>query len=325
MRETVPPHLAESECEIVAPRLVAGYLKGALPQAAAWSVEAHLPGCPSCRSVLAAGLGPDRLERNRAILMTRLALGGTGPAAGTLGRLSQLAGLSQLTRLRGLAGRAARRCGVPAHVWRLLSATPSLRTSWLVGVALTLAAAIGAARYLSPGFDLEGASAKAAALPAVLPASLPFLLLVPLLPLAGVAAAFHPRLDPTADLSTAAPLSAVWLYCVRSVAVIGATLIPAVLAAFALPSSGWLPLLIVLPALGVSVAALALATLIRPLPAALCVGAGWVVVVSGLALSAGSPADAFTGRAQPAWLAVVAAACALLAARHRKLELGWKR
>lgn len=306
MRDPAGPDSAGGACPVIPPGLVTGYMRGLLESAAAMSVEAHLPACPACRTVLAGEVDQTRLDRNRSVLVTRLALPDAGPAGGGLARLAE---------------RLAARCGVPVHVWRLLSVTPALRRSWLAGVGLVLGTAIGAARFAGPGTGLATA-AGGGALPAGM---LPFLILAPLLPLAGVPVAFHPRLDPAADLATAAPVSGVWLFCVRSVAVIAAALVPTSLAAFALPGSGWLPLLIVLPALAVSAAALALATLVRPLPAALSAGAGWVAAVCGAGLLAGSPAVAYAGAAQAAWFAVAVIACCLLAVRHRVLEFGWNR
>jgi hypothetical protein len=294
------PAQAGGGCTQVTPELVAGYASGALDGAAAWSVEAHLPRCARCRASLAAGLDQARLERNRAVLFTRLALPVPGPAE-----------------------RAVTRCGVPQHLWRLLSVTPSLRRSWLAGVALVLAAAIGADFLVAAPAALAGRPGPPLA--GGWPGLLPFLVLAPLLPLAGVAAAFHRRLDPAADLATAAPVSGFWLFCVRSVAVIGTALVLTMLAALALPGGGWLPLLVVLPALAVSVAGLALATVTGPLPAAAGAGAGWVAVVAGLGLAAGSPAVAYGGGAQAVSLAVLIGACCLLAARRPALELGWNR
>lgn len=305
MKDSGPQTAAEAACPVIPPDLVTGYVRGVLGSAAAWSVEAHLPGCAVCRRVLAGDLDQARLDRNRSVLVTRLALPEAGPSAGRASRL---------------AGRAAARCGVPAYVWRLLSVTPSLRWSWLAGLALVLGTAVGAARVAAPVSGLAGRAGGGEALSSGL---LLFLILAPLLPLAGVAAAFHPRLDPAADLAAAAPMSGVWLFCVRSVAVIGAALVPTILAALALPGRGWLPLLVVLPALAVSAAALTLATLVRPLPAALGAGAGWVAIVGGAGLAAGSPAVAYEGAAQAAWLAVTVAACCLLAARHRVLDFRW--
>lgn len=307
MTDQVELPAAEASCPVIAPALVAGYVHGILRSEAAWSVEAHLPACATCRSVLAGHLDQARLDRSRSILATRLALPDAGLAGGRLSRGTE---------------RLLVRCGVPAHVWRLLSVTPSLRRSWLAGVALALGTAIGAARLATPDPRLAGTAGGMGGLQAGL---LPFLILAPMLPLAGVAAAFSPRLDPAADLTVAAPVSGAWLFCVRSVAVIGAALVPIIVAAFALPTSGWLPLLVVLPAMAVSAAALAASTVVRPLPAAIGAGAGWVVAVCAAALAAGSPAGIYSGAAQAAWLAVVAVACCLLAARHRTLDFGWNR
>jgi anti-sigma factor RsiW len=114
-------------CAQLSGDLLARYASGGLDEATAWSVEAHVPACAPCRAALAAQLDGHRLERNKSVLLTRLALPPPGPA-----------------------GRALRWCRVPDHVVTLLSATPSLRRSWLAGVALVLAAAIGSAYLLVP-------------------------------------------------------------------------------------------------------------------------------------------------------------------------------
>jgi hypothetical protein len=295
---------AQRACSHVAPELVAAYVRGELGVAALWSVEAHLPACAACRSVLAAEVDQHRLDRNRSVLMARLALPAAGPAE-----------------------RAVIRCGIPPYVWRLLSVTPSLRRSWLAGIALVLGAAVGSARLWPavPGSGVAGLSGHVTHLGGGVPAAdMLFLLLAPLLPLAGVAAAFHPRLDPAADLATAAPVSGVWLFCVRSVAVIAAALVPVTVAGLALPG-GWLPVLVVLPALAVSAAALALATLTGPLAAAVSAGAGWVAVIAGLGLAGSSPAGAYGSAAQVAALAVITVAGGMLAVRRHTLDLGWNR
>lgn len=273
------------------PDLLAGYARGALTGGAAWSVEAHLPGCRPCLAVLAGGLDQPRLDRNRGVLLTRLAVPAPGPAE-----------------------RLVTRCGVRPHVWRLLSMVPSLRRPWLAGVVLVLAVSVGSARVLTG----TGTGTTAVAL-------LPFLFLAPLLPLAGVAAAFHPSFDPSAGVATAAPVSSLWLFCVRSVAVMVASLIPVMLAALALPGSAWLPVLVVLPALALSGLALAMMTLVRPLQAAVLTGAGWLAAGAGLGLAADSPVAAYGGTVQAVSLTVVVAAGGLLAIRRRTLEFGWPR
>jgi hypothetical protein len=288
-------------CAQLSPDLLAGYASGALPAAAAWSVEAHVPACPACRAVLTRGVEPERLESNRAILLARLALPGSGPL-----------------------GHALRRCRVPDHVAALLSATPSLRRSWLAGIALVLVAAIGAAHLIGPAdaaarqLPVGGSAASWARL-------LPFLVLAPLLPLASVAAAFSVRLDPAYDLAVAAPVSAVWLLCVRAVAVVGATLVPTVLAALALPGPWWLPATLLLPGLAVSAIALAAATVIGPLAGAAGAGAAWVAAVAAPALAMNDPARALGPAGQVGAAAVLAGAVALLASRRERIELGWAR
>jgi hypothetical protein len=305
MTDSLFPSRGEGGCPQVAPELVVGYARGELGTAAAWSVEVHLPACAACRTVLGAEADQLRLARNRSVLLARLALPAPGPAEGL-----------------------AAWCGIPPHVWRLLSVTPSLRRSWMAGIGLVLAVAVGAA-YLIPA--MGGLGAAGAGGPGPHPAGgpavglLPFLLLAPLLPLAGVAAAFHRRLDPAADLATAAPVSGIWLFCIRSVAVIAGALVPVVLATFVLPDSGWLPLLVVLPALAVSATALALATLTGPLAASMSAGAGWAAVAAGLSLAVGSPASAYNGTAQVTSLAVIVGASCLLFARRHALDLGWSR
>lgn len=283
-------HASASTCGAgMSADLVTAYAQGSLTQAAAWSVEAHLPSCDWCRTVLASEVDPSRIARNRAILLTRLALEDTGRAESV-----------------------AVRAGVPRHVWRLLSLMPSLRLSWLTGVVLVLATSIGAARLLVTSHGTTSAM-------------LPYLFLAPLLPLAAVAAAFHPDFDPSADLSTAAPVSGVWLFCVRSVAVIATSVAPIMVAALALPGTGWLSLMIVLPALAICVLALALGTLLPPLSAAILVGAGWLTLVTGLGLVAGSPTTAYSGAAQPVALLVMIGAGTLLVIRRRTLDYGSKR
>jgi hypothetical protein len=279
-----------SGCSVVDGELVAAYGAGTLGDIAAWSVEQHLPGCAACRSVLAGELDRARLERNLTVVLTRIGLPEPGPVE-----------------------RVAARLGVPSHLWRLLVVTPSLRASWLAGTVLVLAAAVGAAWA-----DRSWLAGGAAGL-------VPFLVLAPLLPLAAIGAAFCRAFDPAADLATAAPVSGVWLFLVRSAAVLPSALGPVVVAACVLPGDPLLPLLVVLPALALVAAALALATLTDPARAAGCVAGGWVVLVVALGLASGSPAAPYSRSGQAVEVCVALTACALLWARRHVLEAGWNR
>jgi hypothetical protein len=296
---------AEPGCGELGGGLLDGYAGGGAGAAVAWSVEAHLPACAACRAALTARLDAGRLERNRAILLTRLALADAGPDGGPLRRL-------------------LRRGRVPDHVITLLAATPSLRRSWLAGIGLALAAAIGVAHLAGPGLPaagpvvIGGAAGPWARL-------MPFLVLAPLLPLAAVAAAFSVRLDPAHDLAVAAPVSAVWLLCVRAAAVISVTLVPTALAALALPGPWWLPAVLLLPALAVCTAALAAATAVGPVAGAIGAGAAWVAAVTAIAIAGHDPSLAFGPAGQGAAVAVVIGGVLLLAARRQRIELGWAR
>ena len=76
-----------SGCAVVDGDLVAAYGAGTLGDVAAWSVEQHLPGCAACRSVLAGELDRARLERNLAVVLTRIGLPEPGPVERMAARL----------------------------------------------------------------------------------------------------------------------------------------------------------------------------------------------------------------------------------------------
>jgi hypothetical protein len=205
--------------------LLAGYAAGTVQEVAAWSVEAHLTGCARCRAALSAQVDAERLARNRSVLLARAAIGDGGRAR-----------------------RLLCRCGIPDHLLRLLAATPSLRRSWLLSVIGALAVVAGEAAAVRYGWPAAGWPARRAGHPD--PEVLaPFLLVAPLLVLAGVAAAFLPMFDPAYRLAVAAPFSGVTLLLARSVSALAAALVPVVAAAFLLPGPGWLPVALLLPSL----------------------------------------------------------------------------
>jgi ABC-2 type transport system ATP-binding protein len=87
-----------------------------------------------------------------------------------------------------------------------------------------------------------------------------------------------------------APLSGVQVFFARSVAVLVASLAPALVLAVGLPGPGWLPVALLLPALAVSALCLAASTAVDPAAAAIGVGVGWVVLSAALGVALGSPA-----------------------------------
>ena len=276
---------------------LAGYANGAADGVAAWSVESHLEACASCRSAISAHVDGERLARNRAVLLALTAI----PDGGRLGRLVCL-------------------CGIPDHLLRLLTATSSLRRSWLLAVVGVLAVVTGEAvlvQYLWPGGGPPGTTWQPGAAELA-----PFLLAGPLLVLAGVAAAFMPALDPGYRLAVAAPFSGLTLLLVRSVSALVAALVPVVCAAFVMPGPSWLPAAVLLPSLAVCALALAAVTTVGPVAAVSAAGALWVVPVLWLAV-ARSSLEMVQGHGQALCAVVFVAAVSVVFVRRDRLEMGW--
>ena len=280
--------------------LLASYAVGTADPVVVWSVEAHLTGCAQCRSAVSAYADDERLARNRSVLLVRVATPGGG-------------------RMRRLLCR----CGVPDHLLRLLAATPSLRRSWLLSVLGVVAVVAGEAAAVRYGWIRTDRTGRLPGYqdPVVLA---PFLLVAPLLVLAGVAAAFLPSFDPAFRLAVAAPFSGFTLLLVRTVSALAAALVPVVGAAFLLPGPGWLPAALLLPSLALCVFALAAATVLEPRAAAVTAGALWALPVLLLA-AVHVPLAIVQPNAQFACAGVLCAAAVVLLARHDRFEWGWNR
>lgn len=196
---------------------------------------------------------------------------------------------------RGPVTAGLMRVGVPEHIVRLLGATPALRMSWLSACALVLAFAVWAASQREDGVYW-------------------FLVLAPLLPLAGVAAAYGPGVDPTYEVGLAAPMRSFGLLLIRALVVLVTTSTMAGLAALALPGLQWTAAAWLAPSLGLTLANLALATRMSALAACgslalvwmLAAGAGWRLAQDPLV---------FFGAAGQLACALVAALAMLVVAR----------
>jgi len=173
------------------------YRSGRLDPARVMSVEAHLNACGRCRAAFPAD--EDWLGQQWHQLVAAVAR-------------------PRLT----LIERVLRRFGVPEQLARLLAATPTLSRAWLTAVAAVL------------GFSVVFAYASHSAVsePARL---LPFLLAAPVLPLAGIAFAYGPLVDPAYEMLAATPVAGARLLLLRAAAVLAAALIPAGLATPLLP------------------------------------------------------------------------------------------
>ena len=195
------------------------------------------------------------------------------------------------------------RFGVPEHLARLLAATPSLTLSWLSAIALCLAFAVIAAH--------ESDQAVGA-----------FLVLAPLLPLAGVAAAYGPWLDPVYEIALAAPLQTFRLLLLRTSVVLAGTMLLTAVAALTLPSLDWRAAAWLLPALGLVLVSLALATYVAPALAFGGVATVWVGSVLLVRAGSGDTDAAFAAPAQAVFAIAAAVAAAVLVRRLQSFETG---
>ena len=197
---------------------------------------------------------------------------------------------------RGPVEAALTRVGVPDHMARLLGATPALRVSWLLACAMALAFAVWAASRREEGI-------------------LAFLVVAPLMPLAGVAAAYGPDVDPTYEVGLAAPIRSFGLLLIRAIAVLVTTTAMAAIAAIALPGLEWSAAAWLVPSLGLTLASLALATRMPALTACGSLAVLWVLVV-GLGRRLSEEPLVVFGAAGQLSCALVAVVAAVFLARN---------
>jgi hypothetical protein len=194
--------------------------------------------------------------------------------------------------------------GVREHVARLVSATPSLQASWFAAVGLSLSFALAAA---------HGSRRSVLA----------FLVFAPLIPLIGVALAYGPRIDPTYEVSVAAPLRGFRLLLIRAGTVVVTSIVLIGAGSLTIPGVGWKAAAWLVPALAVSLVTLALSSWIEPVYAAGVVGFGWIALAVGSPLYArGAPvldrivAFRLEGQVAFAILGIVAAVVIAARASH---------
>lgn len=265
--------------------LLERYAAGTLPDAAAWSVEAHVVDCETCRSALVEVPGD---------------LGGVTDARLDAAWSVVASGTRQLQR--GRFERGLVRLGVAEHTARLLLATPAFVRSWLLGVVAALAVTLSLA-WAAPGRPL-----------------LPFLLVAPLLPVAGIAGAFGPRVDPAYEVAVVAPMSSFRLLLLRTMTVLAVTLGLAGLAAAALPVAGWTLAVWLLPSLAMTATVLAASTRWQPIRAAVVVASVWGAAVIGPALVGAGVPLVYGAGGQLAAAVLLAGAAAVLIRRRDRFE-----
>ncbi|WP_162259843.1 zf-HC2 domain-containing protein [Nocardioides sp. Soil777] len=195
--------------------------------------------------------------------------------------------------------RLARRCGLSEPTSVVLAATASLRTSWLVGAFVALA-------FATLAVGVAGDNLLA-----------PFLLVAPLVPVLGVAAAYGPQEDPLETLVVTAPYGRTRLILVRALAVLVSVLPIAALLGLLLPGPPWVAIAWLGPALALVPVLLALSSYTGPRTGAALVTLAWsgVVVASLRGLPSTWPVEA-TQQVVYLVLAVVSVAVLVVRSRH---------
>lgn len=201
--------------------------------------------------------------------------------------------------------RVLRRLGMPDLTVPLVTATPALRRSWLGAIALASL------------FGLSAARSSEAAGPERLQV---FLAIAPLIPLLGVAFSFGAAADPAHETVVAAPVSGFRVFVIRAITVLAASVAILSLVSVLLPGGGPERVAWLLPALGVTAAASALATRMSPARAATIVAVGWlgfVIVVT----NAASAAAAFGPVAQVGGLVAAVVGGIVFAMGRRRFDV----
>jgi hypothetical protein len=269
--------------------LVTAYLAGRLSPAHAASVEAHVMVCEDCRATLADATDAARRRRNWEAIEKSI----DQPHRSIVERLLVHIGLRE-------------------HDARLVAGAPVLRPAWLMAIAAVLTSAV----------LLESASEGSGAWFYF------FLIIVPVLPVVGVAAAFQPGADPARELVVAAPKPTLELLLARAVSVLGVTVLLTAVAALALPERGWSATVWLLPALGLAAATMALATWLPAHWGATGLAVLWIVAatLNYRAARVGNEAIerfvAFQPVGQVGFSLLTAAAAIVLTLRSSAVELG---
>jgi hypothetical protein len=197
-----------------------------------------------------------------------------------------------------------RRLGVADHDAVLLAAAPSLRAGWLWGTVM----ALGVAALAAASGGARGAVF--------------FLVVAPLVPVAGVAVSYGPDLDDAWEPTMAAPYSSYRLLLLRSTATLLTSVPLAAIGGLLLPGSAWSAATWLLPACAGVALTLAGSTWTSPARAASAVALAWFVVVAAVTAPDGAgQASLLAGPALPFYATVGLAAAVVFRARSGQLAL----
>jgi anti-sigma factor RsiW len=230
------------------------YVAGTIAPVSAASIESHVITCAACRTRVAEQARTDTLVDT------------------TWAAIADAIDRPSSNRLRML-GRLER--GRPMMV--VTFGSPALRWSGALalGVVVLLPLALN-------GLGLTGAALTL------------FLVLAPLLPLAGIAASYSAAIDPAGELAMATPARTIRLLLWRGLTVLAVSVPLVVLAAIPFSAPAGLTLVWILPALALCAITIAAATWRDPVPVAIGLAASWAVTALLLTIGGGRSAAAVT-------------------------------
>jgi hypothetical protein len=197
----------------------------------------------------------------------------------------------------GFIERGLMRLGLSESDARLAACVPALRLAWLLALVAVLLFCVVAADAPRVGPNL-------------------FLVLAPALPTFGVALAYGPWMDPTYEMTQAAPYSAIRLVFLRTVVVLATTVGVVGLTGLVLPGHGT-AVLWLLPSAALVTTALAVSAWVPPAWAAAMTGVGWLAGVGLYWRAQGSVDPIFGPAGQQAALVLFVLACLAIGAGRR--------
>ena len=261
--------------------LIDRYLHGSLDLGLSASLETHLMKCDDCRATLGSKVRPQ--------VTYRIEQAYAGVREGV-----------QVPRIPWTV-RALKKLGMSESTAVLLAAARSMSTAWTLATVVVLTFAALAA--------FTGTDAGRAA----------YLIIAPLIPVAGVVAAFGPSNDPLAELTSATPFPAARLVLLRAAGVALTSVPLAVAVGVAMPGTLWLAFAWLAPALAFILIVLTASTWVDPIVAGGAVALGWAAAVA-TATRLDDPLAPVAATAQPAYLALAVVAALVLALRIRQSQ-----
>jgi hypothetical protein len=205
----------------------------------------------------------------------------------------------------GFAERLLVRLGLSQSDSLVVSSAPTLRAAWLLGTISVLFFVVVAAMLAREGgLNL-------------------FLIVAPLIPVAGVATAYGPSSDPSYETVVVSPYAMVRLILLRTAAVLVSSVPLVVVAGLFLPASPLVAVAWLLPAAGFIAIVLTASNWVDPTYAAAVVAGSWVSVVVWAART-GDPLAVFAPAAMGAYVVVLAVAALTLLHRLFRSTPSWR-